>query len=68
MQANFIQFLMNPRKWWIPITLILVISLTGVALIGYETYYKAPPIPDRNLTYFCMKSLTNHEHDQGNEV
>ena len=46
MQANFIQFLMNPRKWWIPITLILVISLTGVALIGYETYYKAPPIPD----------------------
>jgi len=46
MQANFIHFLMNPHKWWIPITLILVISITGVGLIGYETYYKAPPIPD----------------------
>ena len=37
---------MNPRKWWIPITIILVISITGVSIIGYETYYKAPPIPD----------------------
>lgn len=46
MQANFIQFLKNLRKWWIPITLILIISLTGVAIIGYETYYKAPPVPD----------------------
>ena len=46
MQKNFIHFLMNPRKWWIPITVILVISVTGVSIIGYETYYKAPPIPD----------------------
>jgi nitric oxide reductase subunit B len=41
-----IQFLMNPRKWWLPITLILAISITGVSIIGYETYFKAPPIPD----------------------
>ena len=46
MKKNFIQFLMNPKKWWIPLTIILVVSITGVSLIGYETYYKAPPIPD----------------------
>jgi len=46
MQRNFVNFLMNPRKWWIPITIILAISITGVSVIGFETYYKAPPIPD----------------------
>ena len=46
MQTGFLHFLMNPRKWWIPITLILAISITGLSIIGYETYYKAPPIPD----------------------
>ena len=46
MQRNFLTFLMNPRKWWIPITIILAVSVTGVSIIGYETYYKAPPIPD----------------------
>jgi nitric oxide reductase subunit B len=43
---GFLQFLMNPKNWWIPLTLILVVSFTGVSIIGYETYYKAPPIPD----------------------
>lgn len=42
---DFIHFIMDPKKWWIPLTLILVISFGGVALIGYETYYEAPPIP-----------------------
>jgi len=46
MEFNVIQFLMNPKKWWIPITIILAVSITGVSIIGYETYYKAPPIPD----------------------
>ncbi len=46
MEINVIQFLMNPKKWWIPITIILAVSITGVSIIGYETYYKAPPIPD----------------------
>lgn len=45
-QKGFIHFLMNPKKWWIPLTFILVVSLTGVGLIGYETYYEAPPIPN----------------------
>lgn len=37
---------MNPKNWWLPFALILGISLAGVAFIGYETYEKAPPIPD----------------------
>jgi nitric oxide reductase subunit B len=44
--TGFIHFLMNPQKWWIPLTFIFAVSLTGVAIIGYETYYEAPPIPD----------------------
>ncbi len=45
-KKGFIHFLMNPKKWWIPLTLIFAVSLTGVGMIGYETYYEAPPIPD----------------------
>jgi nitric oxide reductase subunit B len=45
-KKGFIHFLMNPKKWWIPLAFIFVVSFTGVAIIGYETYYEAPPIPD----------------------
>ena len=44
-KKGFIHFLMNPKKWWIPLTFIFIISFTGVGLIGFETYYEAPPIP-----------------------
>jgi nitric oxide reductase subunit B len=44
-KRGFIHFIMNPKKWWIPLTFIFVVSFTGVAIIGYETYYEAPPIP-----------------------
>jgi nitric oxide reductase subunit B len=44
-KKGFIHFIMNPKKWWIPLTFIFVISLAGVGLIGFETYYEAPPIP-----------------------
>ncbi len=43
---TFLNYLMNPKNWWLPFTLILGISLAGVGFIGYETYEKAPPIPD----------------------
>lgn len=45
-RKSFMDFLMNPKKWWIPLTIILVVSFGGVTFIGYETYYEAPPIPD----------------------
>jgi nitric oxide reductase subunit B len=44
-KKGFIHFIMNPKKWWIPLTFIFVISFAGVGLIGFETYYEAPPIP-----------------------
>lgn len=36
-------YFMNTKNWWLPLTFIFVISLAGVALIGYQTYYDAPP-------------------------
>lgn len=45
-KKGFIYFIMDPRKWWIPLIIIFTVSITGVAVIGYETYYEAPPIPD----------------------
>jgi nitric oxide reductase subunit B len=43
---DLIEFLMNPKKWWIPLFIIFVASLTGVSLIGIHTYTEAPPLPD----------------------
>ncbi len=36
-------YLMNTRNWWGPLTFILVISLAGVTMIGFQTYFDAPP-------------------------
>jgi nitric oxide reductase subunit B len=38
-----ITYLMNTKNWWAPLTFILVISFAGVFMIGYQTYYDAPP-------------------------
>lgn len=38
-----ISYWMNTRNWWGPLTFILVISLAGVGMIGYQTYFDAPP-------------------------
>lgn len=45
-KRTFLAYLMNPKNWWLPFFLVMGISLAGVAFIGYETYEKAPPIPD----------------------
>jgi nitric oxide reductase subunit B len=44
-KKDFIYFIMNPKRWWIPLTFIFIVSFTGVGWIGFETYYEAPPIP-----------------------
>src|SRR5215471_10116891 len=41
---DFITFLMNPKKWWLPLLIIFVASLAGVMMIGIHTYTEAPPI------------------------
>jgi len=38
-----IDYFMNTRNWWGPLTFILAISLAGVGMIGYQTYFEAPP-------------------------
>ena len=43
---TLLTYLMNQKYWWIPFLVILVISITGLLYIGYETYDKAPPVPD----------------------
>lgn len=42
---RLLNVLLNPRKWWIPLLVIFVISLAGVGMIGLHTYTEAPPIP-----------------------
>ncbi|MBK8699260.1 MAG: cbb3-type cytochrome c oxidase subunit I [Saprospiraceae bacterium] len=41
-----ISYFMNTKNWWAPLTFILIISLAGVGLIGFQTYIDAPPMTD----------------------
>jgi len=43
---NFINYLLNPKNWWLPLLVIFTISIAGVTMIGIHTYTEAPPIPD----------------------
>lgn len=43
---NFLDYLMKPKNWWLPLLIIFTISLSGVFMIGLHTYTEAPPIPD----------------------
>lgn len=38
-------YIMNTKNWWGPLTFILIISLLGVGMIGFQTYNDAPPMP-----------------------
>lgn len=42
--SRSISYFMNTKNWWQPLLFILVISVAGVGLIGYQTYYEAPPM------------------------
>ncbi len=39
-----IDYFMNTKNWWGPLTFILIISLLGVGMIGFQTYIDAPPM------------------------
>ena len=39
-----LNYFMDPKNWWGPLLFILVISVAGVGMIGYQTYYDAPPM------------------------
>ena len=42
--SKSISYLMNTKNWWQPLLFILIISVAGVGLIGFQTYVDAPPM------------------------
>ena len=45
-KRKFINYLLNPKNWWLPLLIIFIVSIAGVAMIGIHTYTEAPPIPN----------------------
>lgn len=45
-KKSFIEYLLTPKNWWLPLLVIFTISFTGVFMMGLHTYTEAPPIPD----------------------
>lgn len=45
-KRNFINYLLNPKNWWLPLLVIFVISAAGVSMIAVHTYTEAPPLPN----------------------
>ena len=43
---DMVVFMMNPKKWWLPLLIIFTVSIAGVMRIGIHTYTEAPPVPD----------------------
>lgn len=39
-----IDYLMDTKNWWGPLVFILIISLAGVGMIGFQAYNDAPPM------------------------
>lgn len=58
---------MDTRNWWKPLTFILIVSLIGVGVIGFQTYVDAPPVAKfRDNTGKLVFDKTRVE--QGQEV
>ncbi|MCH7524141.1 MAG: cbb3-type cytochrome c oxidase subunit I [Bacteroidetes bacterium] len=62
-----LNFFMQTKNWWKPLLFILIISIAGVGLIGYQTYSEAPP-----MTGFQTNSgeylITKSTIEDGQEV
>lgn len=43
-RRGLLMYLMQPSNWWLPLTVIVTVSLAGVIMIGVHTYTEAPPI------------------------
>ncbi len=39
-----LNYFMDPKNWWGPLLFILIVSVAGVGMIGYQTYNDAPPM------------------------
>lgn len=62
-----LNYFMQTKNWWGPLLFILIISVAGVGLIGYQTYNDAPP-----MTGFRINSgedlITKSTIEDGQEV
>jgi len=65
-QKTFIEYLLNPKNWWLPMLVIFAISFTGVFMIGLHTYTEAPPIPD--FVTRDGKSVISHRDIQNGQT
>ena len=62
-----IDYLMNTKNWWGPLTFILIISVLGVGLIGYQTYNDAPPMSGfKNQS--SQTIISQNDIERGQEV
>jgi len=65
--STSMSYIMNTKNWWGPLTFILIISLLGVGMIGYQTYIDAPPMAgfsdEKNNQIFDQKTI-----ERGQEV
>lgn len=43
-RRGLLTYLMQPSNWWLPLTVIVTVSVAGVIMIGVHTYTEAPPI------------------------
>jgi len=42
--SKSLNYFMQTKNWWGPLLFILIISVAGVGMIGYQTYNDAPPM------------------------
>lgn len=62
-----INYLLNPKNWWLPLLLVFILGISGVTMIGIHTYSEAPPIP---TYYSASKAVVFSKDDvlKGQEV
>lgn len=46
MKHDVLNYLLNPKKWWLPLLVIFLVSFSGVGMIALHTYTEAPPVAD----------------------
>ena len=39
-----LNYFLQTKNWWFPLLFILIISVAGVGMIGFQTYNDAPPM------------------------
>lgn len=58
---HLMNYLLNPKNWWLPLLIIFIVSIAGVTMIGVHTYTEAPPIPSfvssRNEAVFTKEDV-----------